>query len=248
MLQDRWLKDSACQEWVLKDKLDKHYTRCMASEIQLIFRVPYCCDGPYKIWYRSLQVLIRSLFGSSPSPWEPCWIGGSRVKTSKQRGVHWERFALVASIDSDGYWIGEGRVKNLKQRRLHWWRHTVNTWKQRRLHWWRHTVKTWKRRRLRWRAHGQNLETETSALEGTRSKLGNGEVFTGGGTRSKLGHREVCTCWGHTVKTWTQRGLHWEWCALVASIDSDEYWTRGGRIREQSKLGNREVCTESGVR
>ena len=178
-LQDRWLKDSACQEWVLKGKLDKHYTRCMASEIQLIFRVPYCCDGPYKIWYRSLQVLIRSLFGSSPSPWEPCWIGGSRVKTSKQRGVHWERFALVASIDSDGYWIGEGRVKKLKQRGLHWWRHTV---------------KTWKRRRLRWRAHGQNLETERSSLVGAHGQnLDTERTALVGGTQSKLGRSEVCT-------------------------------------------------------
>ena len=25
-LQDHWLKDSAYQEWVLKDKLDNHYT------------------------------------------------------------------------------------------------------------------------------------------------------------------------------------------------------------------------------
>ena len=35
--QDRWLNDSGYQEWVLKDKLDKHYTWCMACEIQLIF-------------------------------------------------------------------------------------------------------------------------------------------------------------------------------------------------------------------
>ena len=47
--QDRWLKDSAYQEWVLKDKLDKHYARCVACKMQLIFCVPYCCDGPYKI-------------------------------------------------------------------------------------------------------------------------------------------------------------------------------------------------------
>ena len=36
-LQDCWLKDSAHQEWVLKNKWDKHYTRCMACKIQLIF-------------------------------------------------------------------------------------------------------------------------------------------------------------------------------------------------------------------
>ena len=35
--QDRWLKDSAYQEWVLKDKLDKHYARCVVCEIQPIF-------------------------------------------------------------------------------------------------------------------------------------------------------------------------------------------------------------------
>ena len=40
--QDRWLKNSAYQEWVLKDKVDKHYA-------QPIFCVLYCCDGPYKI-------------------------------------------------------------------------------------------------------------------------------------------------------------------------------------------------------
>ena len=50
LFEDHWLKDIAYQEWVLKDKLDKHYTRCVACEIQLIFVcVPYCCDGPYKI-------------------------------------------------------------------------------------------------------------------------------------------------------------------------------------------------------
>ena len=35
--QDRWLKDSAYQEWVLKDKLDKHQARCTACKIWLIF-------------------------------------------------------------------------------------------------------------------------------------------------------------------------------------------------------------------
>ena len=47
--QDRWLKNSAYQEWVLKDKLDNRYAQCVACKIQLIFCVPYCCDGPYKI-------------------------------------------------------------------------------------------------------------------------------------------------------------------------------------------------------
>ena len=41
-------KDSAYQEYVLKDKLDKHYAQCVACEIRLFF-VPYCCDCPYKI-------------------------------------------------------------------------------------------------------------------------------------------------------------------------------------------------------
>ena len=49
LFQDYWLKDSAYQEWVLKDKLDKHYAWCIECEIQLIFCVPYCCNGPYKI-------------------------------------------------------------------------------------------------------------------------------------------------------------------------------------------------------
>ena len=31
------LKDIAYQEWVLKDKLDKHYAWCVACGIQLIF-------------------------------------------------------------------------------------------------------------------------------------------------------------------------------------------------------------------
>ena len=44
--QDLWLKDNAYQEWVLKDKLDKQYARCMSWGIQLIWGVPYCCDGP----------------------------------------------------------------------------------------------------------------------------------------------------------------------------------------------------------
>ena len=53
LFQDCWLKGSTYQEWVLKDKLDKHYARCVACKIQLFLCVPYCCDGPYKIWYWS---------------------------------------------------------------------------------------------------------------------------------------------------------------------------------------------------
>ena len=49
LFQDHWLKDIAYQEWVLKDKLDKHSTQCVACKIQLFLFVPYCCDGPYKI-------------------------------------------------------------------------------------------------------------------------------------------------------------------------------------------------------
>ena len=40
LFQDCWLKqekDSVYQEWDLKDKLDKHYARCVACEIWLIF-------------------------------------------------------------------------------------------------------------------------------------------------------------------------------------------------------------------
>ena len=35
--QDHWLEDSAYQEWVLKDNLDKHYARCVGCKIQLFF-------------------------------------------------------------------------------------------------------------------------------------------------------------------------------------------------------------------
>ena len=49
--EDRWLKDIAYQEWVLKDKLDKHYARCAVCEIQLIFvcvlLVVMVLTGPY---------------------------------------------------------------------------------------------------------------------------------------------------------------------------------------------------------
>ena len=37
LFQDRWLKDIAYQEWVLKDKLDKRYARRVACKIQLLF-------------------------------------------------------------------------------------------------------------------------------------------------------------------------------------------------------------------
>ena len=62
-VQDCWLKDHAYREWVLKDELDKHYAWCVASKIQLIFLCPLLLPnfGPYK-----------SLYGSSPNPWEPC--------------------------------------------------------------------------------------------------------------------------------------------------------------------------------
>ena len=69
LFQDYWLKDIAYQEWGLKDKPDKHFARCIACEIQLILCVFLTVVmvltksniGPYK-----------SLFGSSPSPREPC--------------------------------------------------------------------------------------------------------------------------------------------------------------------------------
>ena len=52
LFQDRWLKDIAYQEWVLKDKLDKHYARSMACEMQLLFCVYVFLTksniGPYK--------------------------------------------------------------------------------------------------------------------------------------------------------------------------------------------------------
>ena len=55
LFQDRWLKDNACQEWVLKDKLDEHYTHGAACEIQffvLFLTVVICkCNiGPYKVF------------------------------------------------------------------------------------------------------------------------------------------------------------------------------------------------------
>ena len=53
LFQDRWLKDIAYKEWVLKDKLDKHYAWSMACKIQLIF-----CS--LLLWW-SLQNLILAL-------------------------------------------------------------------------------------------------------------------------------------------------------------------------------------------
>ena len=58
--QDPWLKDSAYQEWVLKDKLDKHYAWCGGS-------AHFFCSLLLR-W--SLQNLIMIL--TSPSPWKPC--------------------------------------------------------------------------------------------------------------------------------------------------------------------------------
>ena len=49
LFQDSWLKNSAHQEWVLKDKLDKHYAVVMVLTKSNI--------GRYKF-----------LFGSSPRP------------------------------------------------------------------------------------------------------------------------------------------------------------------------------------
>ena len=54
LFQDRL--DSECQEGVLNDKVDKHYARCVASNIQLIFFNPYCCYGPYKIYLALVHV------------------------------------------------------------------------------------------------------------------------------------------------------------------------------------------------
>ena len=87
LFQNCWLTitDSACQEWVLKDKLDKQYAQCVACKIQLFFYFyslnPYSVTvamvltksniSPYSYSYKSLYKKIRSLFGSSPSPWEP---------------------------------------------------------------------------------------------------------------------------------------------------------------------------------
>ena len=73
--QDHWLKDSAYQDLVLKDKLDRYYAWCMACEIQLIFCVPYkrwslqnltlVLTSPYKgliwLWSRSLGIMLEHL-------------------------------------------------------------------------------------------------------------------------------------------------------------------------------------------
>ena len=63
--QDCWLKDSAYQEWILRDKLDKHYTRCMAMQNLAHFLCSLL--QPWSL-QNLILVFIRSLFGSSPSP------------------------------------------------------------------------------------------------------------------------------------------------------------------------------------
>ena len=67
VVKDRWLKGNAYQEWVLKVKLDKHYARCVASKFSSFFVVLTVAMVLTKIEYWSLLVLVRSLFGSSPS-------------------------------------------------------------------------------------------------------------------------------------------------------------------------------------
>ena len=52
--EDRWLNDSAYQEWVLTDKLDKHYAWCTACEMWL-----FCVCSLLLRW--SLQNLILVL-------------------------------------------------------------------------------------------------------------------------------------------------------------------------------------------
>ena len=78
LFQDCWLKqekDSVYQEWDLKDKLDKHYARCVACEIWLIFMCSLLLQ--WSLQNLILVLLTKSLsgpyglFGSSPSPWEP---------------------------------------------------------------------------------------------------------------------------------------------------------------------------------
>ena len=56
--QDCWLKDSAYQEWGLKDKLDKHYARCVAWEIQLIF----VCFLLLRWSLQNLIIIIMDIF------------------------------------------------------------------------------------------------------------------------------------------------------------------------------------------
>ena len=80
--QDCWLKDSAYQEWVLKDELDKHYARCVACKIQhfvfltVVMVFTKSNIGPYK-----------SLFGFSPSLWEPCFYSVFWIFTKWCTGV-----------------------------------------------------------------------------------------------------------------------------------------------------------------
>ena len=66
LFQDRWLKDIVYQEWVLKDKLDKHYAQCMACKIQLIL---FVCS---LLLWRSLKNLISVL--TSPYKYVVIWL------------------------------------------------------------------------------------------------------------------------------------------------------------------------------
>ena len=50
LFQDCWLKDIVYQEWVLKDKLDKHYAWCVACEIQLKFIRFMGCIGNVAVY------------------------------------------------------------------------------------------------------------------------------------------------------------------------------------------------------
>ena len=67
LFQDLWLKDSAYQEWILKDKLDKHYAWCVACEIRLIFCVFLTVVmvltksniGPFKSLYGPYLALVQ---------------------------------------------------------------------------------------------------------------------------------------------------------------------------------------------
>ena len=75
-----WLQNSSCFKTAGSRTLHTRSGFCKISwtntmldawnaKFSSFFCVPNCCDGPYKIEYWSLQVLIKSLFGSSPSPW-----------------------------------------------------------------------------------------------------------------------------------------------------------------------------------
>ena len=56
--QDRRLKDSAYQDLVLNDKLDRHYARYMACEIQLIF----LCSLLLRWSLQNLILVLTSLY------------------------------------------------------------------------------------------------------------------------------------------------------------------------------------------